>query len=88
MSMSVPDSNTPNQGQVTLPPGVTVGPARETSQLNAQGQVVQGVNLPVSLPNGGALNVFIPYTALTNPAQVQQLLDERINAILQLPGQQ
>jgi hypothetical protein len=66
---------------------VTVGAGRETSQLNAQGQVVQGMLFPVSLPGGSTTSVFVPYSVLPNPAQVAALFSNRINALLQIPGQ-
>lgn len=72
---------------VNLPPGVTVGPGRETSQLNAQGQVVQGMLFPVSLPGGSTTSVFVPYSVLPNAAQVAALFSSRINALLAIPGQ-
>jgi hypothetical protein len=75
-------------GAITLPPGVTVGPGRETSQLNAANQLVQGMVFPISLATGSTSTVFIPYTLLdSNPAQVQALFEARINALTAIPGQ-
>lgn len=71
---------------LTLPPGVTLGPFRETSQTNAQGQVVQGVLFPVSFPNGSQTTVFIPYSLINSQQQVQALFDERINGLLAIAG--
>lgn len=88
MSTSTPATTTATQdGNVNLPPGVTVGPGRETSQLNAQGQVVQGMLFPVSLPGGSTTSVFVPYSVLPNAAQVAALFTNRISALLAIPGQ-
>lgn len=88
MSTSSPDTSVTAQGgNINLPPGVTVGPGRETSQLNAQGQVVQGMLFPVSLPGGSTTSVFVPYSVLPNPAQVAALFSNRIGALLAIPGQ-
>jgi hypothetical protein len=87
MSTSDASSSSYTNPAVTLPPGVTAGPARETSQTNQQGNVVQGVLVPITLPSGGTTTVFVPYSVLSNSAQVQALFDNRINALLALPGQ-
>ena len=88
MSTNTPDSTATAQGQnITLPAGVSVGPGRETSQLNAQGQVVQGMLFPVSLPGGSTTSVFVPYSVLPNAAQVAALFTNRITALLSIPGQ-
>lgn len=73
--------------QIVLPAGVTVQPGRETSQTNQQGQVVQGMLFPITLPNGSTTTVFVPYSQLGNTAQVQQLFEARITALLAIPGQ-
>lgn len=88
--MSTSDANTAvtsSGSNVNLPAGVTVGPGRETSQLNAQGQVVQGMLFPVSLPGGATTSVFVPYSVLPNAAQVAALFNNRITALLGIPGQ-
>lgn len=71
---------------IQLPPGVTVQPGRETSQVNTQGQVVQGMVFPVSLPNGSTTTVFIPYTVLGNADYVQGLIQARVAAIMAITG--
>ena len=88
MSTSNSDAAVTASGSsVNLPAGVSVGPGRETSQLNAQGQVVQGMLFPVSLPGGATTSVFVPYSVLPNTAQVAALFNNRISALLGIPGQ-
>lgn len=72
---------------IILPAGVTVQPGRETSQTNPQGQVVQGMLFPITLPNGTTTTVFVPYTLIGNTEAVQVLFDQRVNAILAISGQ-
>jgi predicted aconitase with swiveling domain len=71
---------------IVLPAGVTVGAARETSQTNVQGQVVQGMLFPITLPSGSTTSVFVPYSVLGNTAQVQGLIEQRVNAIMAITG--
>lgn len=73
-------------GRVILPAGVTVGAGRETSQTNGQGQVVQGMVFPITLPSGSTTSVFIPYSEIHDTAKVQQLIDARVKAILAISG--
>lgn len=88
MSTTTPATSQPSSsGSFALPPGVSVGAGRETSQLNAQGQVVQGMLFPVSLPGGATTSVFVPYSVLPTVAQVQALFTNRIDALLGIPGQ-
>lgn len=82
MSTSAPQPTT----TITLPPGVTVGPGRETSQTNPQGQVVQGMLFPITLPNQTTTTVFVPYTQLQDLAYVQALFNTRIRSILAISG--
>jgi hypothetical protein len=87
MSATAPDpAATSSNGTVTLPPGVAIGPGRETSQTNQQGQVVQGMLFPITLPNATTTTVFVPYTVLTNTDQVQALFEQRVNALLAITG--
>ena len=74
-----------NNTQITLPPGVRVQAGRETTQQNSLGQIVQGMNFPVTLPTGTVTNVFVPYTVLGNTELTQQLFDARIGAIASIP---
>jgi hypothetical protein len=87
--MSTNDSTASNAspgGPVVLPPGVTVQPGRETSQTNQQGQVVQGMLFPITLPNGTTTTVFVPYSLLSNTPAVQQLFEQRVTALLAITG--
>lgn len=86
MSTSTLGSTPAAPTSVQLPAGVTVGAFRETSSTNAQGQVVQGVVFPLTLPNGGTTTVFVPYTVLGNVSQVQQMFLDRINALTAITG--
>lgn len=89
--MSTSDAGTspaPSGPAATLPPGWMAGPARETSTTNQAGQVVQGVQIPLTSPNQSTTTVFIPYTVLAQgAAAVQAVLDARIAALNTLPGQ-
>jgi hypothetical protein len=81
------EASTPPPGPtIVLPPGVTVQPGRETSQTNTQGQVVQGMLFPITLPSGSTTTVFVPYSLLANTEVVQQLFAQRVNAILAISG--
>lgn len=71
---------------IVLPPGVTVQPGRETSQTNTQGQVVQGMLFPITLPSGTTTTVFVPYGMISNTDYVQSLFEQRVNAILAIGG--
>lgn len=87
--MSATDANaaaTSSDNTVTLPPGVTIGAGRETSQTNQQGQVVQGMLFPITLPAGTTTTVFVPYTLLGNIEQVQALFSTRVNALTAITG--
>lgn len=87
MSIVNPDNpNTP--GQVTLPAGWNAGPGRETTALDAAGQVVQGLQIPLSSAAGATATVFIPNQALAQGATaVQALIDGKIASISIIPGQ-
>jgi len=65
---------------------VTVGAGRETSQTNAQGQVVQGMVFPITLPSGSTTSIFVPYSAIHDTAYVQALIGERVKAIMAISG--
>jgi len=71
---------------INLPPGVTVGPGRETSQTSPQGQIVQGMVFPITLANGSTTTVFVPYSQITDVATVQQLIGARVAAIMAITG--
>ena len=87
MSTTTPDTtSTPAGPTITLPPGVTLGAFRETSQTNSQGQIVQGVLFPVTFANGSTSTVFIPYSALGNQQQIQDLFDARLQGLAAIAG--
>lgn len=79
--------STSNQSMtVQLPPGVVVQPGRETSQVNSQGQIEQGMVFPITLPGGSTTSVFIPYSAIHDAAYVQSVIAARVNAIMAISG--
>ena len=71
---------------VTLPPGVSIAGQRETSQANIAGQIVQGVNFTLSLPNGSTTSIFIPYSVLGNTTLVAEAFNERIDQLNAVHG--
>lgn len=86
MGTSTPNtSGTSAGGTITLPPGVTIRPGRETSQTNDQGQVQQGTLYPIVLANGTTSSVFVPNSALSNPAIVQALFENKVNGLNAIP---
>lgn len=85
MGVSNPDQSSAG-ATVVLPPGVSVQPGRETSQVNGQGQVVQGMLFPVTLPGGSATSVFVPYSVLGDTNAVLALIKARADAILAITG--
>lgn len=81
--MSIGTGSTQN---VVLPAGWSISPGRETSQLNAQGQVVQGIVWPLTSPKGTVTSVFVPYAMIANVAVVQDYFNTRIAAIEAIGG--
>ncbi len=73
-------------GIVSLPSGVKVGAGHETSQINAQGQIDQGMVFPVTLKDGSATNVFVPYSDFGDTAKIKTVFDDRIKAIMDITG--
>lgn len=73
-------------GKVTLPAGVKVGAGIETSATDEQGIVQQGVRFPITTPGGTKTSVFIPYSELGNTAKVQQVIGDRVAAIMHIEG--
>jgi hypothetical protein len=74
-------ATSPAQNTVTLPNGARLGVGRETAQANRQGQVVQGMIFPITLPSGTSTSVFVPYSLLEDPSAVQALFTTRIQAL-------
>lgn len=50
--------------KINLPTGAKISPGIETSQVNGQGTVVQGVKFGMTLKDGTHTTVFVPYTDL------------------------
>jgi hypothetical protein len=74
-------------GQVVLPAGWSAGPPRETTQANVAGQIVQGVQVPISSSAGASATVFIPNLALEQGVSaVQPIFDAKIAALTALPS--
>lgn len=73
-------------GAIQLPAGVVVQPGRETSQVNQQGQIEQGMVFPITLPGGSTTSVFIPYSAIHDTSYVQQIIQQRVDAIMAISG--
>lgn len=72
---------------VSLPPGVSISPGRETTQLGANNQNIQGMIFTLTLANGATTSVFVPYTQMAYPDQVAQVFADRVaqvNAITAL----
>ena len=79
-------SETSASSAITLPPGVRVGPGRETSQTDHQGMIVQGMVFPITLPSGSTTSVFVPYSQIHDTAAVKSLIDERVRAVMAISG--
>lgn len=75
-----------SSGKVALPPGVKVGAGRETSSVNGQGAVVQGMAFPITLPGGSTTTVFVPYDEIHDTARVQAIVADRVRAIMAISG--
>lgn len=66
---------------VSLPPGVTIAPGRETTQVGPGNVPIQGMQFTLTLANGAQTSVFVPYSIMANVAQVQQMFADRVAAI-------
>jgi hypothetical protein len=71
---------------ITLPPGVSVLPGRQTSQTNGSGQVQQGTAFTVNLPDGTTTNVFVPDSMLSNLPAVEALITNKVTALMAITG--
>lgn len=80
MSESAPST------RISLPAGVTIGAGRETSELNAAGQVVQGIAFPITTAGGTTATVFVPNSELHQTAKVQALFKAKADAITAITG--
>jgi hypothetical protein len=86
MGTTAPSTTSTGASTLQLPAGVTLGAGRETSQSNAQGQVVQGVLFGLTLASGTVTSLFVPYSIMGNLAQVEQLFLTRINNLTAITG--
>jgi hypothetical protein len=66
---------------VNAPPGVVVSPGRETTQVGPTGAGIQGMNFTLTLPSGAMTTVFVPYSTMGYPDQVQALFQTRVDQI-------
>lgn len=72
--------------QITLPPGVTIVPSRETTYVTPSGANEQGMQFSIRLARGATTSVFVPYSLLGQTEAIQQLIDERIAGITAITG--
>jgi hypothetical protein len=88
MSIGTPAAAGDSTGEkkLRLPTGVVLGPGYETSVSDAQGQVMQGVQYPVTLPGGTKTSVFVDYAGIHDLQYVQGLFNARIDALLAIGG--
>lgn len=73
-------------GIVNLPFGAAITPGRETSQVDGNGTVQQGMVFGVKLADGTTTSVFVPYSQITNTAYVEGLIGQRVQAIQAITG--
>lgn len=83
-SPDAPATTTP-ANTINLPPGVTIGAGRETTQTNAAGVVMQGTLFPVVLANGTSSSVFVPNSMLSNLPAIEKLFAEKVEALSAIP---
>ena len=75
--MTMPSSISP----ITTPPGIAIGPGRETSQTSDVGSVEQGLAFVLKFPGGTKSQIFVPYAVLQNSAAVEAIIAQRVAAI-------
>jgi hypothetical protein len=80
--MSMQSSN----NTITLPPGWSISPPKETSRQAVGGGVQQGVLFTLTNISGGNTSVFVPYQLLPNTTAVQALILSRIQQIEAITG--
>lgn len=73
-------------GIVNIPFGSAVTAGRETSQVDSNGVVVQGMVFGIKLPDGTTTTVFIPYSQIGNTSYVEGLINARVAAIQAITG--
>lgn len=74
-------SDTEANNAITLPPGVSISPGRETVQSGPTGAGIQGMLFTLTLPNSAQTSVFVPYSLMNQPAVVSQMFAQRVAAI-------
>lgn len=72
--------------KLTLPAGVTVGTARETSQAGPTGTIESGLSVPFTTPGGTTTTVFVPYSDIEDASAVQQLVTARLQSVMRITG--
>jgi hypothetical protein len=73
-------------GIVNIPFGAAITAGRETSQVDGNGTVQQGMVFGIKLPDGTTTSVFIPYSQITNTSYVEGLIGQRVAAIQAITG--
>jgi hypothetical protein len=76
----------PSPNTVTLPPGVSIGPGRETSRTTPAGTVEQGLAFTLTLPDNTSTSVFVPYSVINNTSAVEAVIAQRVAAIQAITG--
>lgn len=63
---------------ITLPAGVSVQGARESSQPDFSGTIVSGMVFTLRLPGGTTTSLFVPYDEMASPSVVEQAIANRV----------
>lgn len=71
---------------VQLPAGVVPAGARETTQTDLSGSLVQGMTFTFRLPGGASTSIFVPYGELGDKAYVARLIAKRVADIQAVTG--
>lgn len=75
------DTGTTTDNGIKLPAGVTILSATEATSPNMSGQLVEGQRVSLLLPSGIKTTVFIPYSILQFPDQVEAIINQRVQAL-------
>lgn len=73
-------------GIVNIPFGAAITAGRETSQVDGNGTVQQGMVFGIKLAGGTTTSVFVPYSQIHDTAAVESLIAQRVNAIQAITG--
>lgn len=79
-------ANGSSDGTIMLPPGVSIGPGRETSRTTDAGGVEQGLSFTLTLADGTKTSVFVPYSVIHNTAAVSAVIAQRVASIQAITG--